>query len=395
MNSTSNIAVIGAGSMGLGIAEVAARAGHPVFLWDAFPQPEKGMALMRKHLEKSNEKLGLGQEWVETVLNRVTWVDAIESLPACALIIEAVPEQPELKHQIFAQLEAAQPQTCILATNTSSLSVAGLSGKLKHADRFLGLHFFNPAFLMPLVEVVPGVLTRPGLAEELSALMRTWDKLPVLAKDTPGFIVNRVARPFYGESIRILEEGLGSIGQIDATLKEKAGFKMGPFELMDFIGHDVNFTVTATVFREFWCDPRYKPSFTQQRLMEAGQLGRKSGRGFYDYSNEGPLPQQLPDEATQELILNRVLPMLMNEAIEALHLGIASAPDLDLAMTKGVNYPKGLLQWADEWGADRVLQAMETLFYEFGEDRYRPSPLLRKAARHGFKLSTYERTGAR
>lgn len=391
MDSKARIGIVGAGSMGLGIAEVAARAGHPVVIWDAFPQQEKSMELVRKHLLKTIEKTGQGQDWVDQVLAHFLWVKDIEAMPDCFLIVEAVPEDLALKNEVFARLEAGQPQTCIFATNTSSLSVAALSGKLKHPERFLGLHFFNPAFLMPLVEVVPGVATRPGLSEDMAELMRNWGKIPVMAKDTPGFIVNRVARPFYGESIRILEEGLADATEIDTTLKEKAGFKMGPFELMDFIGHDVNFTVTETVFKAFWFDPRYKPSFTQQRLTEAGRLGRKSGRGFYDYSSSAPLPQALPDEPTQVLILNRVLPMLMNEAIDALHLGVASASDLDLAMTKGVNYPKGLLHWADEWGAPRVLKAMEALFEEYGEDRYRPSPLLRKAAREGFNFTSYER----
>ncbi|MCB0765110.1 MAG: 3-hydroxybutyryl-CoA dehydrogenase, partial [Flavobacteriales bacterium] len=203
-------------------------------------------------------------------------------------------------------------------------------------------------------------------------------------KDTPGFIVNRVARPFYGEAIRIFEEGIADMPTIDAAMKS-AGFRMGPFELMDLIGNDINFTVTRTVWEAFFYDPRYKPSFTQQRQVESGRLGRKSGRGYYSYADNASEPEPSTDPLLLSQISSRILVMLMNEAMDALHLRIASAQDIELAMTKGVNYPKGLLQWAGEHGLEELLRELEALQHEYAEDRYRPSPLLRKAVREGRK----------
>ena len=208
-----------------------------------------------------------------------------------------------------------------------------------------------------------------------------WNKVTVLAKDTPGFIVNRVARPFYGEALRIYEEGIADFATIDWAMTELGGFRMGPFTLMDYIGNDVNYAVTESVFKSFYYDPRYKPSFTQKRHSEAGYLGRKSGRGYYDYSDNALKVEPNKDAELGEQIKNRILVMLINEAVDALFLNIASKEDIDLAMTKGVNYPKGLLKWAEEIGLEHVLSQLEELFHEYGEDRYRPSPLLRRMVR--------------
>ena len=256
-----------------------------------------------------------------------------------------------------------------------------MASSCQHPGRVLGVHFFNPAPLMPLVEIVPGVRSEDGVVSSTRALIDAWGKTTVLAKDTPGFIVNRVARPFYGEALRILEEGIADVATIDQSMRELGGFRMGPFELMDFIGHDVNFTVTETVFEAFYYDPRYKPSFAQKSLVEAGYLGRKTGRGFYDYQEgaEKPLPQK--DAALGQVIVDRIVSMLINEAADALFLGVASRQDIDLAMTKGVNYPKGLLAWADEIGIATVVQRMDELYQEYLEDRYRCSPLLRRMKR--------------
>ena len=213
-------------------------------------------------------------------------------------------------------------------------------------------------------------------------LMKAWGKIPVQCKDTPGFIVNRVARPFYGEAIRIFEEGIADMATIDEAMRG-AGFKMGPFELMDLIGNDINFAVTKSVFEAFFFDPRYKPSITQQRQVESGRLGRKTGRGFYNYAAGATMPEPVASDTLHRTISERIVVMLMNEAVDALHLNVANAEDLDLAMTKGVNYPKGLLAWADEWGAERCLTALEALQTEYSEDRYRPSPLLRRKVREG------------
>jgi 3-hydroxybutyryl-CoA dehydrogenase len=230
---------------------------------------------------------------------------------------------------------------------------------------------------MPLVEIIPAVQTSEDTLNKAKSIIDDWGKVTVIAKDTPGFIVNRVARPFYGEAIRIYEEGVADFATIDWAMREVGGFRMGPFELMDYIGNDINYTVTETVFASFYFDPRYKPSFTQKRMMEAGYLGRKSGRGYYDYSTENT-PKVNEDKELGKIILWRVIAMLINEAADALFLNIASKEDIDLAMTKGVNYPKGLLAWADEIGLENVLKQLEDLQAEYGEDRYRPSPLLKR-----------------
>ena len=231
---------------------------------------------------------------------------------------------------------------------------------------------------MALVEIIPAIQTKKELVDEMKALMISWKKVPVITKDTPGFIVNRVARPYYGEALRIYEEGIADKATIDWAMTELGGFKMGPFTLMDYIGHDVNYVVTETVFQSFFCDPRYKPSFSQKRLLEAGWLGRKSGRGFYDYAENAVQETANKDEVLGKQIVERIVAMLINEAVDALHLNIASREDLDLAMTKGVNYPKGLLQWCDELGAANILKTLDSLYENYHEDRYRASVLLRK-----------------
>jgi 3-hydroxybutyryl-CoA dehydrogenase len=230
---------------------------------------------------------------------------------------------------------------------------------------------------MALVEIIPAIQTHADVATKAKTLMLAWGKTPVITKDTPGFIVNRIARPFYGEAIRIYEEGIASMATIDWAMTEIGGFKMGPFALMDYIGHDVNYIVTETVFSSFFYDPRYKPSFAQKRLLEAGWLGRKTGRGFYDYSAGAAAPEPKKDTVAGTNIVERIVAMLINEAIEALHLNIASQQDLEIAMTKGVNYPKGLLQWCDDWGAENVLAKLDGLYHAYHEDRYRASVLLR------------------
>lgn len=375
------VGVIGAGAMGAGIAQVAAMAGHDVVLYDtAASALNKARTNLQAHLQKLQDKGKIAS--AAAVEGRFRFEESLAAFRDCGLVIEAIVENLEVKQKVFAALEAEVSESAVLATNTSSLSVTAIAAGCRHPQRVLGLHFFNPAPLMALVEVIPALQTRDGLAAEMTALMRQWGKIPVLAKDTPGFIVNRVARPFYGEAIRIYEEGIASPATIDWAMTTLGGFKMGPFTLMDYIGHDVNYVVTETVWKSFFYDPRYKPSFSQKRLLEAGWLGRKTGRGFYDYAPGAETPQPMPDEALGSHLVDRVGAMLMNEAIDALHLGIASAGDLELAMTKGVNYPKGLLQWADDAGAARVLAVLDALYEEYGEDRYRASVLLRQKARN-------------
>lgn len=376
------IGVIGAGTMGRGIAQVAATAGHRVVVYDA---DAAAMASARRSLEKVHarlvEKGKLSSADAEAILERITFGKALDACATAGLVVEAIVERLDVKKTIFGALEPLVDQKTVLATNTSSLSITSIASACATPDRVIGVHFFNPAPLLPLVEIVPGLATSEGVTERTRALVDAWGKITVVAKDTPGFIVNRVARPFYGESIRVLEEGIAGVATIDWAMRAIGGFRMGPFELMDLIGNDVNYKVTEGVFEAFHYDPRYRPSFTQKRLVEAGFLGRKSGRGFYDYREGAAQPVPTEDAQMAQNIVSRILAMLINEAVDALFWQVASAADIDLAMTKGVNYPKGLLAWADEIGVGTILDRLATLQDEYGEDRYRPSPLLKRMAR--------------
>jgi 3-hydroxybutyryl-CoA dehydrogenase len=307
------------------------------------------------------------------------------------LVIEAIIENLEIKQKLFSDLEKIVSENCILASNTSSLSITSIASSCQKSERVIGIHFFNPAPLMQLVEVIPAIQTSDEVLQKTTKIISDWKKTVAVAKDTPGFIVNRVARPFYSEALRIYEEGFADFETIDYAMKTIGNFKMGPFELMDFIGNDVNYTVTETVFTAFYFDPRYKPSFTQKRFVEAGFYGRKSGRGFYDYKNPTVTPsavvrQTNQDQKTLQIIFDRILVMLINEAAEALFLNIASANDIDNAMTKGVNYPKGLLAWANEKGIDWCVEKLDDLYNEYHEDRYRCSAILRKYKVSGLKF---------
>ncbi len=373
------IGIVGAGAMGSGIAQVAAQNGHQVVIVDNHRAAlEKSKAGHQKILARLVEKGKLTEGEDQTILQRLKYETEMGNLQGCGMVIEAIVERLDTKQTLFKQLEDLCGDDAILASNTSSLSIASIASACQKPERVLGIHFFNPAPLMPLVEIIPAITSDSEIVNQAKALIDAWGKVTVLAKDTPGFIVNRVARPFYGEAVRIYEEGMADIATIDWALTELGGFRMGPFTLMDFIGHDVNYAVTESVFTAFFYDPRYKPNFSQKRLVEAGLLGRKTGRGFYDYREGASKPQPHKDEALGQAILERILVMLINEAADALHLGIASAKDIDLAMTKGVNYPKGLLAWADELGLDFVLNRLDALYNDYREDRYRASVLLRR-----------------
>ncbi len=371
------VSVIGAGTMGVGIAQIAATNGYEVCLFDAFDGAiENAQQQLTNILNRLVEKEKITESKKIEILARINFSKDLKDIKGSGLVIEAIIEDLKIKQKLFSDIEKLVDEKCIIASNTSSLSIASIGSACKKAERVIGIHFFNPAPLMPLVEIIPAVQTAEETLKLAKAMIDSWGKVTVVVKDTPGFIVNRVARPFYGESLRIYEEGIADFATIDWALKEIGGFKMGPFELMDYIGNDINYTVTETVFTSFYFDQRYKPSFTQKRMMEAGFLGRKSGRGYYDYSLEN-LPKANEDRELGKKILWRVLSMLINEATDALFLKIASREAIDLAMTKGVNYPKGLLAWADEIGINNVLKQLEDLQKEYGEDRYRPSPLLK------------------
>jgi len=381
------IGVIGAGTMGSGIAQVAAQCGHSVFLMDAnTEQLDRAKTGVSKSLDKLVEKGKFTSEQKERIEVNMHYVHQLEALSNCDLIIEAIVEKMEVKHTVFSALENIVSSDCILASNTSSLSIASIGSALKKSDRIIGIHFFNPATIMPLVEIIPSVQTSNETTTQAVELIKSWGKTVVICKDTPGFIVNRVARPFYGEALRMYEEGIADFTTIDWAMTHFGGFKMGPFTLMDYIGNDVNYAVTESVFQAFYYDPRFKPSFTQKRHSEAGYYGRKTGRGFYDYSENAAILHPNMDETRGKEIFERVLVMLINEAIDAVFMQVASIEDIDLAMTKGVNYPKGLLVWADELGLGWVLDKSNALFEEYGEDRYRPNALLKRMVKSGSKF---------
>ncbi len=373
------IGVIGSGTMGSGIAQVAAQNGHMVYLIDTSQQAlDKAKNNLTQTLNRLVEKEKLTLEQAIKIGSSIQYSTDLNELSPCGLVIEAIVENLSVKHELLKKLETVVSNDCVLASNTSSLSIASLGAVLINSNRIIGIHFFNPAPLMPLVEIIPAVQTSELVLESISKLIQTWGKTGVICKDTPGFIVNRVARPFYGEALRIYEEGIADFATIDWAMTYFGGFKMGPFTLMDYIGNDVNYSVTESVFESFYFDPRFKPSFTQKRHKEAGFYGRKTGRGYYDYSDGSIMPEATKNEEIGILIFNRILAMLINEAIDAVFMQVGTIDAIDLAMTKGVNYPKGLLKWADEIGLPTVLERLEDLFSTYGEDRYRPNALLRK-----------------
>jgi 3-hydroxybutyryl-CoA dehydrogenase len=497
LNISVPVAVIGAGAMGAGIAQVAAQAGHPVKLYDNRPgAAAQAIDGIDRQLGRVVEKGKLSAEARAAIVARLQPAESIDALADSGLVIEAIVENLEVKRGLLRQLEALCGKDCILASNTSSLSITSLAAGLEHPGRVVGMHFFNPAPLMALVEIVSGLATDPSLAEGLYETAKAWGKKPVHTKSTPGFIVNRVARPFYAESLRLLQEGAADCATLDALMRDAGGFRMGAFELTDLIGHDVNYAVTCSVFDAYYGDFRFQPSLIQKELVDAGRLGRKSGRGFYDYAEgaerpqpaelasiasveacvvEGslgvaePLVQRLADAGVQVVrrdgsgllrvgdavlalsdgrlasqrsredgianlvlidlaldytkasrlgiacavgtseaardravaLLNRAglkvsplsdipglavlrtVAMLANEGADAVLQGVGSAGDIDLAMRAGVNYPQGPLAWADTIGLPAVLRTLDNLQAAYGEERYRPSLLLRRHVAEG------------
>ena len=374
-----NIGIIGAGTMGIGIAQVAATNGCKVWVYDAnAKQVETATVGLEKTLTKLVDKQKISSEKMVEILSNISIATELKDFKDCELVIEAIIENKEIKTKVFTELENHVSENCVIASNTSSISITSLGAELQKPERFIGIHFFNPAPLMPLVEIIPSLLTEKSLAEKMYSLMKDWGKVPVIAKDIPGFIVNRIARPYYGEGLRLVEENIATVEQVDDAMKTIGNFKMGPFELMDLIGVDVNFSVTTTVYKEYFYDSKYKPSLLQQRMSEAKLHGRKTGKGFYDYADDAKKPEPVKDDALYQQIFLRIISMLINEAVEAKRLGIANDEDLELAMQKGVNYPKGLLAWGKEIGYTKISETLQNLYEEYQEDRYRQSPLLRK-----------------
>ncbi|WOX23202.1 3-hydroxyacyl-CoA dehydrogenase [Streptomyces solicathayae] len=286
------VSVVGTGTMGQGIAQVALVAGHPVRLHDTVPgRAEAAAAAIAARLDRLVEKGKLDADARAAAVARLHPAERLDELADSALVVEAVVERLDVKQELFTELEKVVDDTCLLATNTSSLSVTAVAGALRVPERFVGLHFFNPAPLLPLVEVVSGHATADTVATAAYETAKAWGKTPVRCADTPGFIVNRIARPFYAEALRVYEERGADPATIDAVLRECGGFRMGPFELTDLIGQDVNEAVTRSVWESFYQDPKFTPSLAQRRLVESGRLGRKSGRGWYAYEDGATAPE--------------------------------------------------------------------------------------------------------
>ncbi|MEP6678104.1 MAG: 3-hydroxyacyl-CoA dehydrogenase PaaH, partial [Betaproteobacteria bacterium] len=497
LSRDATVAVVGAGTMGAGIAQVAAVAGHRVLLFDARPgAAQTACRSLASTLDTLVAKGKLDADAARAAAQRVTPVETIGDCASAALVIEAIVEDLDVKRALFAELETVVGVEAILASNTSSLSLTSLAAGLRHPRRVVGMHFFNPAPVLPLVEVVRGLATHVEIAETVHATAAAWGKTPVHATSTPGFIVNRCARPFYGEAWRLLNERAASPATIDAVMREAGGFRMGPFELMDLIGQDVNLAVTTSVWKAYHHDSRYTPSVAQRELVDAGFHGRKTQRGIYDYA-EGRARPEVATEASQPaparvvvhgdtgpaqaliervakagltierapahpafgagafgvdgammaltdgrtataranaaglhdlvvfdlagdyasctrlaiacadacadaardratgmlqaagiavsrfddvagLAVMRTVAMLANEAADAVAQGVASARDVDIAMRKGVNYPRGPLAWADAIGVARVREVLVNLRDHYGEERYRVAPLIER-----------------
>ncbi len=489
LGQINQIAVIGAGTMGIGICEVAAAHGHLVKLFDVDESAAKNaLVMMSDRLDKRVLRGKIAAQEKIDLIEKIEVVNELEALADADLVIEAIVENLDIKRQLFHKLERICSSNTLLTSNTSSLSITAIAAHLKTPERLFGLHFFNPAPVMKLVEVVSGLLTDPKYIKMGQNLCQSWGKVPVVASSTPGFIVNRVARSFYGEPLKMMQEQLASPHFFDAVMTKVAGFKMGPFTLMDLIGIDVNYSVSQSVYQAMYNDPRFKPSLIQAEMVHAGTLGKKSGRGFYRYDLELPVAESLYEHACQApeqislptnlgvleplfkgiedsavevrlgddiqignclvlltegakaddlqsyfsesglsvalidwsfdyelaeavnltfssdvtvvdkqaviglfqllgksvllsddqpgMVVMRTLVMLINEAADAVFNGVCSASDVDLAMCHGVNYPKGLLAFADALGWEWVNDGLANLQGWFGDDRYRRSPYI-------------------
>ncbi|MGB3187355.1 MAG: 3-hydroxyacyl-CoA dehydrogenase NAD-binding domain-containing protein [Ornithinimicrobium sp.] len=380
-----SVAVIGTGTMGAGIAQVAASAGHDVYLVDrdegAAYSAIESIALRFDRLVVKGQMTGADAAAAAGRLH-VSGGDPAR-LPAVGLVIEAAAENMAVKHDILGALDHSQPADAIIASNTSSLDISQLAAGISHPGRVIGLHFFNPPPLMRLVEVIRGENSAPDVLDNASDLMHAWGKTPVRCASTPGFIVNRVARPFYGEAQRMVADDIIDPASLDAALREHGGFAMGPMELTDLIGQDINLAVGTSVWEQTGRDPRYEPTAYHQDLVGQGRLGRKTGRGVYTYDSQGKAIDARPDPDVIDALVGgdpvidpvaRTIAMIVNEAVDLHHRGEASADDIDTAMRLGANYPQGPFQWLDQLGASHVAQVLAALDHAYPGGRYRPSP---------------------
>ena len=396
-HSTRRIGVVGAGAMGQGIAQIFASHEWEVCLVDSSESAlHKAQENHKYSLYKFAEKSQISEVEIERFLSRIHYTDDLKSLKTADIVVEAIVEDYEAKKLLFNTLESIVSEECLLATNTSSFTITGLASACKHSERFIGIHFFNPVTRMPLVEIIPALQTDTNWIPQIESVLHQMGKVPVVCQDTPGFLVNRIARPFYGEAIRIWEEGLASMDTIDFVMKEQGGFKMGPFELMDFIGHDVNFRVTESVYESLFYNPKYMPSITQKKLFLAGHYGRKSGIGFRQYPSNTLHPGlKNQDEENKargkyekepQILFERILFMLINEAADAFYYKLGSKEAIDLAMMKGANYPMGLLKWADQLDLKTVVETLDNYQNFYRDGRYKVSPIRREMRITGEKF---------
>jgi 3-hydroxybutyryl-CoA dehydrogenase len=395
--AVERIGIAGAGTMGAGIAQAAILGGLEVVIQDPDEGAlERGIGRIREGLAKGAERGRWGDDEVDGALERLTaGGTGIDSLAGSDLVIEAAPEDLELKRELFAALAKACGPETVLATNTSSLSVTAIAAPTPGPERVVGMHFFNPPVLMELVEVVAGDDSSDAALDAATRVAERMGKTPIRARDSIGFVANRCLRPFTLEALRMLGEGLGSRDEIDRVYRLGGGFRMGPFELMDLIGIDVNLAVASSFYEQSFGEPRWRPHPIQARMVSAGRLGRKSGRGFYSYEGErhrDPDPEVeaerplVDDEEMERVagplgppILGRLGAQIANEACFALGEGIASAADIDTAMRLGFNWPVGPLEWGERLGFSRAVGTLEELRETHGE-AYLPSPLLRRLA---------------
>jgi 3-hydroxybutyryl-CoA dehydrogenase len=385
MDTLPPVSVVGAGAMGSGIAQVAAMAGHEVHVVDAAEgAARRACGQIAQSLDRRVKQGRMDRQEASDAAARLIPGTSVDTLPECRLVVEAIAENLAAKQALFERLSRIQSPRTLLGTNTSSLDIDAIGAKAVRPERVLGLHFFNPAHVMKLVEVIWGKATTTAVLDTASDLMRAWGKTPVRCASTPGFIVNRIARPFYGEAQRMLQEGVADAATIDAALRS-AGFPMGPLELTDLIGQDINLMVGTSVWERTGHDPRYTPTKLQQDLVAAGHLGRKTGQGIYRYAEDGAVQDANPDrERVAELVggpvetdpVARTVAMIINEAVDLVARGEASAEDVDHAMVLGTRYPKGPIAWGRALGFDVVRGRLEQLDRAFPGGRYRPSPAL-------------------
>ncbi len=386
--------------MGAGIAQLAARSGARTILHDPLPEAlARGAQYARDGLGKEAAKGRLSAAEADAAAARIEPVGDLTAFASCELVIEAAPERLALKHELYKRLsEEIVGEECVLASNTSSLLVTAIAAAASKPERVVGMHFFNPAPVMRLLEVVAGEQSSEDALELAHATGEAMGKTVIRAHDGPGFLVNRCNRPFGLEALRLLQERIADIETIDRTVRMEGGFRMGPFELMDLVGIDTGFEISKSFFEQSFYEPRWRPSPISARYVAAGLHGRKTGRGYYDYSGSGPHthpPHRPPDpdppdgSADEEVqpaaggVLERIICQVINECAFALGEGVGSAADIDTGMVLGLNYPRGPLAWADQIGLDHVLAVLDGLWEEYHEERYRSAPELKRLVRAG------------